>query len=51
MVTAVTARKDRASKVARGEPGLAFLSVIVWNGRDPQALLFLAWQEFCSSDT
>lgn len=47
----MTVRKDRASKAARGEPGFALLPVIVWKGGDPKALLFLAWQEFCSSDT
>lgn len=48
---AVTVRKDRASKAARGEPGFALLPVVVWKGGDPKVLLFLAWQEFCSSDT
>lgn len=43
--------KDRASKAARGEPGFALLPGIVWKGGDPKALLFLARQEFCSSDT
>lgn len=47
----MTVGKDRASKAARGEPGFALLPAIVWRGGDPKAVLFLAWQEFCSSDT
>lgn len=40
----------RASKAARGHLRFAFLPVIAWKGGDPKGLLFLAWQEFCSSD-